>query len=102
MKILYFILGFALFASCKEAPLNIENQRIKAALDKKKEEYILSQLKQCKRDIVAKAEQNVDSLVASEFLLVLSDSVIFPERPAREIPYIDVIIADTLKANPIF
>lgn len=102
LKMFAIVLGFAVWTSCSEAPLSLENPKIKKALDDKKAEFILSQMKQCKKDIIAKAEQNVDSLVASEFLLVLSDSVVFPDRPSRDIPYMDVIISDSLHAKPIF
>lgn len=100
-KILY-IFSILCFLGCGETPLNISNTKIANALNLRKEEFIHSQLKICKANINSEAQKYVDSLVSAEFLLVLSDSVFFPDRPIRETPFVPVVVPDTIRANPIF
>lgn len=82
--------------------LNINNPKIRSALEKRKSEYAAEILENCRRDILAKAEIYVDSLISAEINFQLSDSIVFPEKPVKPEWPGPIIIPETIKAKPIY
>jgi hypothetical protein len=82
--------------------LNINNPKIRSALEKRKSDYAAEILGNCRRDILAKAEIYVDSLISAEINFQLSDSIVFPEKPAKPEWQGPIIVPETIRAKPIY
>lgn len=54
------------------------------------------------RDILARAEIYVDSIISAEINFQLSDSIVFPEKPVKPGWPGPIIIPETIRARPIF
>lgn len=103
MKHLCTIVTLFLLISCQDetANLNIQNSKIKEALDKRKEEYKQQILSRCTAEAILKAEEYVDSLISEEISFRLSDSIIFPDKPLKPFSPGKISISDTIRARPI-
>jgi len=100
----YLILLLTIF-SCSDkdsTELNINNPKIEEALEKRKAEYAREILDNCQRDILAKAEIYVDSIISAEINFQLSDSIVFPEKPIKPGWPGPIIVPETIQAKPIF
>ncbi len=96
-------LALVVLSSCgEEEILNITNPKIKNALDKRRAIYAQEILKTCRAEVIKTASTYVDSLVAAEMFLQLSDSIVFPEKPIKPPSIGKIIISDTIRARPIF
>lgn len=82
--------------------LTIANPKIKAALDRRKAEYKNEILTNCAREVYEKAKVYVDSVIAAEINYQLSDSIVFPPKPIKPPSPGPIIIADTIRARPMF
>ncbi|MBK7635539.1 MAG: hypothetical protein WAT22_17655 [Saprospiraceae bacterium] len=100
----YIIILITVLASCDDtaAVLNINNPKIKEAYESRRKEYINENLKNCREDIIGKAEIYVDSLIAAEIDYRINDSIIFPEKPIKPEWPGAIIVPDSIKARPIF
>lgn len=102
---LFYILSMITVFSCSDVnsnELNINNPKIKQALDKRKAEYAKEILDNCHRDILVKAEIYVDSIISAEINFQLSDSIVFPEKPLKPGWPGPIIVPETIRAKPIF
>ena len=59
-------------------------------------------LDNCHRDILAKAEIYVDSIITAEINFQLSDSIVFPEKPLKPGWPGPIFVPETIRAKPIF
>jgi len=102
----FFFILVVYFCSCntldESSGLNINNPRIKDALEKRKSTYAKEILGNCRRDILARAEIYVDSIISAEINFQLSDSIVFPEKPVKPGWPGPIIIPETIRARPIF
>lgn len=101
----FYLLSLIAVFSCSDMDsndLNINNPKIKQALEKRKAEYAKEILDNCHRDIMAKAEIYVDSLISAEINFQLSDSIVFPEKPLKPGWPGPIIVSETIRAKPIF
>ncbi len=103
MKHFLYILTLIILTSCQDQTgnLTIQNVKIKAALDKRKEEYKNQILSRCTTEAILKAEEYVDSLISEEISYRLSDSIIFPDKPLKPYSPGKISITDTIRARPI-
>ncbi len=103
MKYLTYILALIILTSCQDetANLTIQNTKIRAALDKRKEDYKKQILSRCTTEAILKAEEYVDSLISEEISFRLSDSIIFPDKPMKPYSPGKITISDTIRARPI-
>jgi len=103
MKHFLYILTLIILTSCQDQTgnLTIQNIKIKAALDKRKEEYKNQILSRCTTEAILKAEEYVDSLISEEISYRLSDSIIFPDKPLKPYSPGKISITDTIRARPI-
>ncbi|MBK8518598.1 MAG: hypothetical protein IPL55_20635 [Saprospiraceae bacterium] len=102
---IYILLLFIILISCNEdelATLNINNPKIKAALEKRKADYATEIMRNCRQDVMSKAENYVDSLISADINFRLNDSIIFPDKPLRPEWPGDIIVSDTIKAKKLF
>ena len=102
---LFKILSLITVFSCSDVDsndLNINNPKINQALEKRKAEYAKEILDKCHRDILAKAEIYVDSIISAEINFQLSDSIVFPEKPLKPGWPGPIIVPETIRAKPIF
>lgn len=102
---LLFSIFLVTLYSCSDVDtkdLNINNPKIRSALEKRKSEYAAEILENCRRDILAKAEIYVDSLISAEINFQLSDSIVFPEKPVKPEWPGPIIVPETIRAKPIY
>lgn len=98
-----FLLIFFLGSCNTNNPdLTLNNPKIYAALEKRKQDYINSVLETCQFESYQRAIDYVDSLVAAEITFQLSDSIVFPPKPDYPGWPGPIILNDTLVAYPIF
>lgn len=71
-------------------------------LQERNQVYINEVMNNCKKELIAKAEAYVDSLISEQISFRLSDSIIFPEKPVKPEFLGPVIVSDTLVAKPVF
>ncbi len=101
----YIIWMVLVMWSCSDGDhsgLDLENPRIKSALEKRKATYAQEILENCKREILDKAELYVDSVISAEINFQLSDSIVFPEKPIKPDWPGPIVVSETIKAKPIF
>lgn len=94
----------SIVVSCTEievTELNLNNPRIKKALEDRKKEFATEHLFNCRRDMVERAGLYVDSLIAEEINYQLSDSIVFPLKPDRPAWPGPIVLKDEA-ANPLF
>jgi hypothetical protein len=104
LGILFSVLLITVY-SCSDVDtkdLNINNPKIRSALEKRKSEYAAEILENCRRDVLAKAEIYVDSLISAEINFQLSDSIVFPEKPVKPEWPGPIIVPETIMAKPIY
>jgi len=103
MRICFLSIAIILLVSCsEEQDLSIHNEKIKNALEKRKNEYKKEILDNCQRDVYEKAKIYVDSLISAEINFQLSDSIVFPPKPLKPASPGPIIVPDTIKTKPIF
>ena len=91
------------FSACSEdAEYNLNNPRIKEAINKKRAVYANEILTNCKNEVLNRASQYVDSIIAAEMYFQLSDSIVFPDKPIKPQSLGKIIVPDTIVAKPIF
>ncbi|MBK8888557.1 MAG: hypothetical protein IPN46_19325 [Saprospiraceae bacterium] len=102
MRVCFLSIAIILLVSCsEEQDLSIHNEKIKNALEKRKNEYKKEILDNCQRDVYEKAKVYVDSLISAEINFQLSDSIVFPPKPIKPLSP-GLIVPDTIKTKPIF
>ena len=93
------------FVSCsdnKSTNLNIENPRIRAALERRKADYATEVMSNCRQDVLLRAETYVDSMISADIDFSINDSIVFPEKPIKPEWPGSIIVPDTIKARPLF
>ncbi|MBK9736285.1 MAG: hypothetical protein IPO92_15520 [Saprospiraceae bacterium] len=94
---------FILLTSCSDdAEYNLNNPKIKEALNKKRAAYENEILTICRNEVLNRASQYVDSVIAAEMYFHLSDSIVFPDKPIKPQSLGKIIVPDTIVARPIF
>jgi hypothetical protein len=94
---------FLLLVACKNGPYQYteQNPRIKEALERRRLQYAADIMANCRREAVRKADDFVDSLISAEIQIRISDSILFPEKPARPTFPGAITLNDTLHAKPL-
>jgi hypothetical protein len=103
-RLIPVFLAIHFLQACSEDPKNLTISRpgISNAVKKRKAQYFNEVLSNCRRDILIKADAYVDSVISAEINFQLSDSVYFPDRPARPEWLGPIIVSDTIRAKPVF
>jgi hypothetical protein len=103
MSRIYLFCSILLLASCtEEVSLDIQNPKIKAALDKKIATYKIEMAAQCRKDIINRASMTADSIVSVDNIMNLAGLSAFPDKPPKPDFPGAIIIKDTIKAVQIF
>lgn len=102
---MHFLVIFLSLFGCtddKSINLNIQNPRIKVALESRKAEYAAEIFRNCQQDLLLRAETYVDSMISADIDFRINDSIVFPEKPLKPDWPGAIIIPDSIKARPLF
>jgi len=101
-SVLVICLLISMIACEEKIILTINNPKIKSELINRQKIFRDAQLAKCRLDVIESAQNYVDSLISTESVFRINDSIVFPEKPIKPQSLGPITINDTLRAKPIF